>query len=103
MAAAYERAGFANQRAYETARGNAREWSDLHSRSDASKYSRGMSPETFRAYFNAYVSKATGMSATRARRSGGRGGPTRYVRNYLVNVAKVYTREEFDGRYAQLQ
>jgi hypothetical protein len=60
-----------------------------------------MQPETFRAYFDAYVSEATGVTSTNRRNAKRRGrrGITRQVRNYLVNVTHRFTREEFDDIY----
>lgn len=96
--APWKRAGFANQYAYTKARAQAREWSDKHSRVESSKYRSSMSPETFRAYFDAFASGATGMTARRARakKSGRRHlGPSKYVKHYLINVTHTYTADDY--------
>lgn len=93
----YERAGFANERAYRAARKKSQQWSDRHSRSENSRYSRTMTPETFRAYFDAYVSDATGVAARRKR--GRHLGPSSYVKKYLVNVIRAYEPMDYDERY----
>jgi len=106
VTAPYERAGFATDYAYKKARRQAKDWSDAHSRVDASKYKSGMSPETFRAYFDAFASFATGTTARRKR--AGRSarkhlGPSRYVRKYMVNTIHHYSASEFDEIYAGLE
>ena len=91
----YERAGFGTPYAYRKARAEARAWSNEHSRVKNSRYSRGLNPEKFGAYYRAYVSKASGLTASKARSVKSR----RWLKNYLVKVAKVMTADEFDRRY----
>ena len=99
----YERAGFQNERAYRMARKRAQEWSDQHSRAESSRYEPKMKPEQFKAYFQAYASEATGVTARRKRHGKGHMGPSRYVMRYVVNVMHYYTPDEFGGRYAELR
>lgn len=108
MASTWERAGFANEYAYRKARAQAATWTERHSRSERSRYSPSMSPEQFRAYHDAFSSKATGMASETqrarrrsAKRAGRHLGPSRYVRKYLIDSG-MYSRDEFDEIYSGL-
>jgi len=97
----YKRAGFGTQNGYAKARKEAKAWSDHHSRSESSRYFSRMTPEQFRAYYDAYVSVTTGRQYVRARNRKAVPGPGRYIKKYLLMMNFV-AKEEFDDRYPVL-
>jgi|SRR5215470_6428577 len=106
MAKAWEEAGFASKYAYDKARTQSREWAQEHSRVTNSEWRPGLTGKNFRAYFDAYSSKATGSTARAERnRAAGRssGKPSNFVKHYLVNVIHAMTAEEFEQQYEELE
>jgi|SRR5882672_11175181 len=103
MAKAWQEAGFASEYAYRKAREQSREWSTQHTRGPNSEWRPGLKGKDFRAYFNAYSSKATGNTVKRERGEKGTGKPSRYVKHYVVNVAHAMTAEEFDELYSDVE
>ena len=102
---AYERAGFMTENAYRTAVRQSKAWSRTHSKLKTSTWSDKFTPEQKGAYFRAYVSKATGLSAYwgRKHKKGERnGGGSRELRKFLVEITGYYTPDEWDEKYVAL-
>jgi hypothetical protein len=98
VAEPWREAGFSTPYAYNKARGESRQWSDRHSRSDQSKYDgkgQHRSPDMFRSYYNAYVSPVSGSRAVRAR--GNRTMPA--LRKYLVEDSRQVSASDYDDKY----